>query len=93
MPSEMPTARRGPGVLTASRSRSGSCSPSWKIWSAWRIAAMPASVSTKPRPAGLSNAWPSARSSSRTWVLTVCTAMSSRAAAREMPPSLATTQK
>jgi ATP-dependent DNA helicase DinG len=33
------------------------------------------------------------RSSSRTCALTVCTAMSSLSAARDMPPSRATTQK
>ena len=89
----MPTASRTCGALTASRTSPGNCSPSAKIWSAWRNAAWPASVSTKPRPAGFSKVWPSDLSSSRTCVLTVCTAMPSRAAARAMPPSLATTQK
>ena len=59
--SEMPTASRTPGARTASRSTAGNCSPSWKIRSACCIAARPASVNARPRPAGLSNDWPSAR--------------------------------
>ena len=42
---------------------------------------------------GLSSWWPSAFSNSRTCALMVCTAMSSRSAARAKPPSLVTTQK
>ena len=92
-PSEMPTAKRTAGALAASRTKAGRFSPKWKIKSAWCMAACPASVSTRPRPDGFNSAQPSERSSSRTWALTVCTAMSNFSAARETPPSLATTQK
>ena len=54
---------------------------------------LPLTEPAPPRPAGLSNWWPSAFSSSRTWALIVCTAMSSRSAARAKPPSFVTTQK
>lgn len=61
--------------------------------SACRKTTTPASVSARPRPAGRSNWQPRSRSSSRTWVLTVCTAMSSCAAALDMLSSLSTIQK
>ena len=92
-PSEMPTRSATLGAAVAAVNTSGSFSPSWKICSAWAKAASPAWVSTTLRPWGLSSWWPRLRSSSRTWVLMVCTAMPRRSAARDMPPSLATTQK
>jgi len=58
-----------------------------------REGGLAASVRATPRPEGLSNWCPSDFSSSRTWALMVCTAMSSRSAARAKPPSLVTTQK
>ncbi|KAG1386474.1 hypothetical protein G6F58_013830 [Rhizopus delemar] len=81
------------GLVAAARTSWGSTWPIWKLSSARAKAALPASVSATPRPAGLSSWWPRFFSSSRTWALMVWMAMSSRSAAREKPPSLATIQK
>ena len=50
-------------------------------------------VGSSPQPAGLSQVQRKAHSSSRTFVLTGCTAMASFSTALDMLPALAATQK